>query len=172
MAGVPVIVKRLNKVRGKLLGAVESTPADKWREPPRSGAWSVAEVIAHLTMVEGAITDGAIRMTRNPARPVPLWKRLHAPPVFAEWRFMRRETPIPLDPNLLADQPVMLSRLAALRQRTLAFLEEQGSRDLRAYRWPHPFLGSLNLHQWFEVVARHEFRHTKQIREIVEFFQK
>ncbi len=66
----------------------------------------------------------------------------------------------------------MLSRLAELRLRTLALLEGNRNRELGAYRWPHPFFGSLNFYDWFNVMAYHEARHTKQIREIVDSFQE
>jgi hypothetical protein len=171
MRDVTRIIQRLNSIRTRLESAAHSVPPDLWRKPPRPSAWSAAEVTAHLTMVEGAITEGAIKLLRGGPRSVPLWKRLHLPVWLAGWRGIRVKTPIPLDPTLLAEKEVMLARLAGLRQRTLALLEENRDRDLSAYRRPHPFFGSLNLYQWFEVVAYHEARHTKQIREIVESFQ-
>ena len=72
---------------------------------------------------------------------------------------------------MLAERGEMLSRLAEQRQRTISLLEETCERDLSGYRWPHPFFGSLNFYQWFKLVAYHELRHMKQIREIVETFQ-
>jgi hypothetical protein len=67
---------------------------------------------------------------------------------------------------LLNAKEEMLGELRAARERTLAFLEETSKRDLSAYCWPHPFLGMLNGYEWFEMIARHEIRHTKQMREI------
>jgi hypothetical protein len=34
------------------------------------------------------------------------------------------------------------------------------------YCWPHPFLGMLNVYEWFEMIAAHQLRHTKQMKEI------
>lgn len=172
MPDVPRIIRRLDTARAGLEAAANAVPANFWQKPPRAGTWSAAEVIAHLTMVEGAITDGAIRLLRDAPRRVPLWKRLHLPPRLAGWRGMRAKTPIPLDPKLLAEREEMLARLGSLRRRTLGLLEETRDRELSAYRWPHPFFGSLNFYQWFEVVAYHEARHTRQLREIVETFQE
>jgi len=39
-------------------------------------------------------------------------------------------------------------------------------RDLSKYRMPHPFLGILNMYEWFQLIASHEIRHSKQMREI------
>ena len=172
MADVAPIIERLNHVRAGLESAVSAVPEQLWRKTPRPGAWSAAEVVAHLTMVEGAIADGAARLVRGAPHGVPVWKRLHLPVRLAEWRGVRVKTPVPLDPQLLGEKEAMLARLAGQRQRTLALLEEHRGRELSAYRWKHPFFGSLNYYSWFRMVAHHEARHTKQIREIVETFQK
>ncbi len=172
MTDVGRIIAQLSRVRAGLDSAVNGVPAELWREPPRPGAWSAAEVIAHLTMVEGTITDGAAKRVRGAPPAVPLWKRLHLPVWLAEWRGIRVKTPIPLDPKLLDEKEAMLGRLASLRRRTLALLEDTRGRELSAYRWKHPFFGSLNYYSWFRVVAHHEARHTQQIREIIECFQK
>jgi hypothetical protein len=31
---------------------------------------------------------------------------------------------------------------------------------------PHAFLGTLNAYEWFQMIASHEVRHTKQMKEI------
>ncbi len=172
MSNLARIIRHLYASRAGLEAAANAVPPSYWQKPPRAGAWSAAEVIAHLIMVEGAITDGAIRLVRGAPPRVPLWKRLHLPAWLAGWRSIRARTPISLDPKLVGEKEEMLAQLAGLRRRTLGLLEETHERELSAYRWPHPFLGSLNFYQWFEVVAYHEARHTKQIRDIIESFQE
>jgi hypothetical protein len=71
-----------------------------------------------------------------------------------------------LDHGLLGHKEEMLAELRAARERTLSFLEETQQRDLNVYRWKHAFLGMLNVYEWFEMIASHELRHTKQIKEI------
>ena len=166
------IIDRLGRARAALQATAEAVPAELWRKPPRPGAWSAADVIAHLTMVEEAITNGAAKVVGNTPRHVPFFKRLHLPVRLARWRWLRAKTPIPLNSELIADKEEMLGRLAALRQRTLDFLLEHRTLDLSAYRWPHPFFGSLHVYDWFKLIAHHEARHTQQIREIVDPFQK
>lgn len=166
MPDVTSIVERLHQTRADLLAVVEPIPPDRWRKTPPAGGWSAAEVIAHLSMVEQAILDGAGRGLAKEPRPVPLWKRIHIPPVVAEWRIVKRKTPIPLDPALLADKQLMLDRFAAQRRRTLAFIDANRGRDLSRWRHTHPFFGSLNIYTWFKTIYHHEIRHTKQLREI------
>ena len=61
----------------------------------------------------------------------------------------------------------MLAALRRVREGTFAFLNETDGRNLSAYRFSHPFLGSLSFYGWYCALANHEVRHTKQIREII-----
>jgi hypothetical protein len=38
--------------------------------------------------------------------------------------------------------------------------------------WAHAFLGMLNVYEWFEMIASHELRHTKQIKELAAHLPK
>lgn len=69
-------------------------------------------------------------------------------------------------------QIVGLFERPATRHRALKLIVERSSRDLAPYRRQHPFLGSLNLCEWMRMLAYHEVRHTKQIREIGKSFQR
>ena len=71
-----------------------------------------------------------------------------------------------MDPQLLREKEAMLAELRDIRGRTLALMEETRDRDLSAYRWRHPFLGTLNAYEWFSFLGSHQIRHEKQIREI------
>jgi hypothetical protein len=146
---------------------VERVPAALWQKRPAADRWSVAEVIGHLIMVETAIQQGFAKMLASEPQRVPFWRRLHIPPKLSEYRLLRAETPSPLDSSLVGEKDVMLEEFRALRKRTLALLEANRDRDLSRWRWPDPLFGSLNGWTWFTVIAYHEVRHTKQIREIV-----
>ncbi len=172
MERIKHILERLHQAREGLEAECRTVPAELWRHSLRPGAWSAGEVIAHLTMVEQAITDGAAKLIAAPPRPIPFAKRLHLPVVLAAWRGFKAKTPIPLDSKLVAGREEMLANFAALRGKTVAFLEENAARDLSSYRWRHPFFGQLNFYQWFKLLAYHEERHTKQIREIIKSFRK
>jgi hypothetical protein len=166
------IIERLNAVRTELEALLAEVPEERWQQRPRTGTWSVGEVVAHLTMVEEAIAGGTAKQLSKPPRAVPFWKRLHIPLRVVEWRWPRRESPIPLDATRLAGKAEMLSKFAAARQASLALLEANRNRDLSQYRAPHPFLGSLNYYDWYRLMASHEIRHSKQIREIIQSFRK
>jgi hypothetical protein len=166
MASLEPILEKLARAQHKLLRAADAVPADLWKIPPRPGAWSAAEIIAHVMIIERTVLGAADRIFTKTPRQTPLLKRFRLPFALAEVRLVRMKTPIPIDPELLREKEVMFAELREVRGRTLALIEETRNRDLRVYRWRHPFLGSLNAYQWFSFLASHQIRHEKQMREI------
>lgn len=166
MPEIQPVIEQLNRVRAALLAVADSIPAEQWKRQPPAGGWSTAEVIAHLTMVEEAILQGARKVVAAEPRPTPLWKRLHIPAPLVKYRLLKARTPLPLDPAFVGEKEPMLERIRASRLQTLTFLDENRQRDLRRWRFPHPLLGSLNVHTWFKLLGYHEARHTGQMREI------
>jgi hypothetical protein len=133
---------------------------------PGEGRWSAAELVAHLITAERAILSRLDKLIQMPPSRVPLLKRFHIPLAIVEARIVRRKTPVPTDRQMVQEKEAMLAELRGVRERTLALIYETKPRDLRAYRWRHPFLGYLNVYEWFEFIACHEIRHEKQMREI------
>ncbi len=59
----------------------------------------------------------------------------------------------------------LLREFESTRERTLHFAATtQG--DLRAYAFPHPFLGPLDCYQWLLFLAAHCERHVRQMEEV------
>ena len=160
------LLDKLHRTRENFEAAAGRVPELNWRTPPRDGAWSAAEVVAHVTMVETLMTGAAAEITQEPHLPVPLWKRFHIPVSLVPWRGVRIVSPIPMDTLLLDDRETMLSRLLEQRHRTLSVLQSGAQNSLRKYRVQHPVLGSLHYYDWFRTLAAHDARHTKQLHEI------
>ena len=166
MASAESILDRLARAQHKFLRAAEVIPAELWKMPPQEGAWSAAEVIAHVMSVERSVIGAAERIFQKQPKQIPMLKRFRLPFALVEIRWVRMKTPIPLDPQLLREKEHMLAELREVRGRTLGLIEETRSRDLRVYRWRHVFLGSLNAYEWFSFLASHQIRHEKQMRGI------
>lgn len=160
------IIEKLGKAQFGMLRAADAVSTEQWKTRPAPAVWSAAELIGHVMTVERAVLATADRYLQSPPRHFALIRRVHLPVALAESRVFRVKTPIPLDPELVREKEEMLAELRDVRERTLAFMDETSGRDLSAYCWPHPFLGVLNLYEWMEMVAGHEVRHTKQMREI------
>jgi uncharacterized damage-inducible protein DinB len=166
------IIENLAEAQEKMLRAADAVPASQWRTRPFEGRWSAGEVIGHLVTVERAIISRTDKILRRPPKEVPFFKRLHFPIAVAKSRLIRFKTPIPLDPEAVHEKEELLAELRQVRERTLAFIEETMERDLSKYRMPHPFLGMLNTYQWFQLIASHEIRHSKQMQEIAKTLPK
>ncbi len=171
MRDVAAIVELLNRAHLEFVAACEQIPANRWKKAPANGGWSASEVVAHLTMVEGAVWKGAREELSGRPRRHSLLQKMHIPVALTAWRGIKRKTPIPLDSELVKAREEALESYASARSRTLKFIAEQSSRNLAPYRRPHPILGSLNLYDWMRLLAYHEIRHAKQIREIGKSFQ-
>lgn len=161
------LIDKLQRSREGFEAAARAVLAAHWRTPPVEGAWSAAEVVAHVTMVETLMTGAAAKIAKKPPVAVPLLKRIHIPVAVVAWRTVRVKSPIPLDTLLLDDRDAMLSRLAEQRKRTMAVLDADRETDRRKCRIQHPLLGSLNYYDWFRTLGMHDVRHTKQLREIL-----
>lgn len=160
------VTANLSKAQTGFLLAADAVPAEEWNTQPSEGRWSAAELVAHLVMVERAVIQKADRVAQKTPKRVPLLKRIHLPMVLVESRWIRRKSPVPIDPQMLRDKEIMLAELREARERSLAFLEETRGRDLGEYCWAHPALGTMNTYEWIRFIAAHEVRHTKQMREI------
>jgi hypothetical protein len=165
------ILEHLARSRARLLEVAAGIPEERWEQSQRQGGWSCAEVFTHLTQVESTISSTARKIVEKPPRQLPWYKRLHVPVRVVEYRLLKRRTPIPLDPALLAPKAESVARLEACRRDTLQFVEETRGRELGDYFALHPFLGYLNVYEWLRCIASHEVRHTKQLQEIVESFK-
>ena len=167
---VPTLEPILDKLDGaalRLLRTSDSVPAQYWNARPAQNCWSPAEIIAHVIMVERAVIAYAQKVLTKPPKRFPLHKKLHLPILLAENRIILRKTPIPLDPQLVREKEAALAELRETRDHTLAFLEQTKGQDVSVYRWPHPFLGTLNMYEWFQMIAAHEIRHAKQMQKFV-----
>ena len=170
MKDLSPLLRHLQISRAKFLSVAEAVSDLRWGEAPAPDSWSAAEVIAHVAIIEETTIFGMKRLLRSATMPVPLRKRVHLPLAVATWRGRKVRTPIPLDPERVRDKQESLAGLLATREATVAFIESTRGTDLSLYHHQHPFLGSLNMYEWFRTIGYHELRHAKQIRELVETF--
>ncbi len=171
MPDIARILEHLHATRQKFLDTIASVPDQRWLDAPRVGAWSAAEVVAHVWQVERAVNKNLTRLLSAPPVSIPLRQRLHFPIRISTRRVFRVKTTIPMKSELLGDKDKLIASLADARTVTTEFLEANRDRDLTAYYAPHPFFDKLNVYDWYHFVACHEERHRKQILENVETFQ-
>jgi hypothetical protein len=168
-SSVPEIYEHIDRTRARLFAAVEGLSEGQQTFRPAPGRWSVAELVEHLSIVEGnvaALLDKLLGKAdeAGAAAPAP---GLFADPVSIEEfversRVAKYEAPERIRPTglPLADS---LARLKDSRAALHSLRPRVERADGRALRFPHPAWGPLDLYQWLLFVGAHEDRHLAQI---------
>ncbi len=171
------VIAHVDSARAELLTAVDAIPEPLREARPSEEAWSVAEILEHLTRVEKGVAKlvalkvGEMQMHAAPPKEgddiAPVNFDRFA--VLAD-RANRIEAPervVPLG-EMSAE-----SACAALQETRGLLLDQLHAADglaLSSVRHPHPFLGELDLYEWVQFIGEHERRHVAQIRELAVHF--
>lgn len=162
------LLAHLDRSRTILQEAVDAIPPEKREVRPGSDQWSVAEILEHLSLVEGRITQlldshlagGALggELNRTPIlRPEEIAR------VVARGR--RVEAAESGRPRQGLTSAAAWKTLAATRAAFDRAVVASSGLALGNAVFPHRVLGLLNLYQWIVFVGSHEQRHAAQIRE-------
>ena len=165
---VPEIYEHIDRTRARLIAAVEGLSGEQQTFRPAPGRWSVAELVEHLSIVEGNIVRLLNKLLGKAEESVPAAKASEAfgPVSIEEFversRGVKLEAPESIRPTglPLADS---LARLRDSRAALHALRPRVERADGRALRFPHPAWGPLDLYQWLLFVGAHEDRHLAQI---------
>ncbi len=164
-------ISYLDRNRVALEQAVDAVPDSLRGRRPAPDRWSVADVLEHLTLVEGRVTK-LLGTHVAAAREAGLGAESDASPVLPAMNvatIIDRSEPIVARegslPKGAQDASAALTALVAQRKLLTEFIESVDGLALSDVMVPHPRLGQLNVYQWLIFLAAHEARHTEQIRE-------
>jgi hypothetical protein len=178
-------------VRRKLYARVENLSAAQQTFRPTDDAWSIAEIMEHLSIIEGSMvkligtllakTEGTAAAASasaqdadNAASPA---AAVGSPRPFQPFSMealadavkdKKLEAPERVRPS---GQVALADSLAALRdtRNTIeSFRPRLEAADLSVAAYPHPYWGDLNLAQWLAFIGLHEGRHLAQIKRLME----
>jgi len=153
--------------------AVASVPA-KFRElKPGEARWSVAEVMEHVSLIEGRVA-GLLAMRVAEARANGVGADPETSSVVASYanpaavvdRTTRIVAPKPVVPTGTLDTTASTQALEKSRAALVSALHNANGVSLENLMQTHPVLGPLNLYHWIVAIALHDDRHAAQIREI------
>lgn len=155
--------------RKELLQSFAGVPADRLGRKPADGAWSVAEILDHLGIVESGVAR-LIAKRAGKAREAGLGEEKSTEsvlPSFAQHgvklEAMKMESPTTVYPRANADLQEALDGLKASRESLRAAAGAANGLSLGEIKHTHPLLGELDLYQWIIFLGQHEARHRKQI---------
>jgi uncharacterized damage-inducible protein DinB len=155
----------LQDTRDALVDSVVGLTAQQWEFKPAQDRWSIAEIVAHLVIIEGRIHALIGRMGEAP-EPPPEWNQAEM-----DARILREvpdrsakvQAPAVLCPTEAWSRTEALERFFKTREQTIQLLSGP---SLRGHVLPHPIMGFWDGYQWLVAVGAHGMRHTGQILEV------
>jgi hypothetical protein len=159
--------------RENLRAVVARVPAELRNRKPSPGRWSVAEVLEHLSIVEGRVVmllgpmiESAPAVTAPAAEMAPTSINRAA----LRDRANRISAPDAIQPTGKVSVDEAWAALERSRAELLKVLDAAEGRDLTRISRQHPALGTLDGYQWIASIGGHEERHALQIAEIADTF--
>jgi hypothetical protein len=166
----------IDGTRSRIYERVENLSEEQERSRASAEAWSVCEIVEHLSIIEAQLSkmmemmlakaevesskDGA-EAQQQPMEPFTLdqyiersmGQKYQAP------EFVRPGGGLPLSKALerLRESRAGLRRLQPRMEAT----------NLSQALYPHPAFGPLNLYQWLAFIGLHEARHLRQIESLI-----
>ncbi|MEA2542820.1 MAG: hypothetical protein QOH35_4186 [Acidobacteriaceae bacterium] len=157
--------RHLSVTRGFLVESVGGLYPAQWEFKPASDAWSAAENMEHIVLVESGIH--AIIEGMNEALGAPPEGDRREMDEFILNRIPKRSQKVKASvrayPTGRWSGPEALQQFVQCREQSIRLLV---SRRLRAHVFPHPLFGPWDGYQWLLAAASHGARHTEQIREV------
>ena len=157
--------RHLSVTRGFLLESVGGLSPAQWDFKPASDAWSAAENMEHIVLVESGIHAIIERMKEARGLP-PEGDRREMDEFILNQIPKRSRKAKALEracPTGRWSGPESLQQFVQCREHSIRLLL---TRQLRAHAVPHPLFGPWDGYQWLLAAASHGARHTEQIREV------
>jgi uncharacterized damage-inducible protein DinB len=163
----------LDETRAAIVRAVAPLSPENAARRPHADAWSVNEILTHLSLVEPGVAkriaksvgkakgEGLERETSNE----PVMRALDGP----EYGILREKQVAPefVDPKAVLPLPEALAMLASSREGLRHAMAEADGWALEKVVARHPRLGEIDMYQWLLFLGHHEKRHLGQLERTV-----
>ena len=177
-SSVEDIYRAIDEVRARLVARVESLDEEAQNFRPEESAWTVAEIVEHLsvlehklsqlmTMMVGKVESVAAAAGGGAAPGGAHFKPFSLDEHAARARGEKYVAPEEIRPRGGVALPDSLARLRESRAALAALRPRIERADFAAATYPHPAFGPLNLYQWLAFIGLHEQRHLAQIERLL-----
>lgn len=161
-----------NKIHGKFHAVVSALAADQALALAEEEKWSVAQIVEHVSLVEGGIVRICSRLISKAEAAGQM-----SSGVLDLSEFMQKADGI-TDVKLEAPEVVHPVNGRSIAN-SLEVMEENGRAfdelrprlekfDCNAHKFPHPYLGDLSALEWLTLAGGHKIRHLRQIKRVLE----
>src|SRR5512143_151798 len=163
----------LDETRAAVIRAVAPLSPEEAARRPSPGAWSVDEILTHLSLVEPGVAKRVAKSVGR-AKGEGLERETSVAPILgcldgpALDRLNEKQTaPEIVDPKSVLSMSEALAALALSRESLRHAMAEADGWALEKVVAPHLRLGTLDMYQWLVFLGRHERRHLAQIERAI-----
>jgi hypothetical protein len=171
---VAQIFETIDETRSRLFNRVGGLSDEQVNSRPDKGAWTVAEIVEHLAIIENKLlrmmtvmltkAEGAGAASGNSPveiKPFSLDKLIERS---QKEKYSAPEAVRPTGEVPLADS---LARMRRSRADLHALRPRVEKTNLSGATYPHPFAEALNFYEWLAFIGVHEERHLRQIESVL-----
>ena len=167
---VAQIIEEIDKTRERLYQRVEGLTDEQANARPNPNAWTPAEMVEHLALLEGRLLRMMTMMLTKAesagargtdAAPV-LMKPFTLDEFIERARNEKYTAPEAVRPGGQVSLADSLANLRRSREELRALRPRIEAVDLSTVTYPHPAFGPLNFYQWLALIGMHEERHLRQ----------
>lgn len=167
------IAEFLEETRAAVVRAVEHLSPEDAARRPGPEAWSVDEILTHLSLVEPGVAKRIAKSVRL-AREAGLARETSDASVLgsldgAAFEILRVKQVAPefVEPKTVLSLPEALGALAHSRESLRHAMGEVDGWALETVVAPHPRLGTIDMYQWLVFLGAHERRHLAQLERAI-----
>jgi hypothetical protein len=173
--GVAQIFETIDETRERLYQRVEGLTDEQANAHTHANAWSVTDIMEHLTIMEDRLAR-MMKVMLAKAEGVSVDSNggtIEIKP-FSLDRFIERSqgekyvAPEAVRPSGTVHLPDLLARMRASREELRALQPRIEATDLSMATYSHPAFGPLNFYQWLAFIGLHEQRHLDQIESVLQ----
>jgi hypothetical protein len=167
------IAEFLEETRAAVVRAVAPLSPEDAARRPEADAWSVDEILTHLSLVEPGVAK-RIAKSVGQAKGEGLLRETSVESVMRsldgaalEALLKKQVAPEFVEPKTVLSLSESLAALAVSRDGLRQAMEKADGWALEQVVAPHPRLGTLDMYQWLLFLGHHERRHLAQLERTI-----
>ena len=167
------IAASLEETRAAVVRAIENLSPEDAARRPGPDAWSVNEILTHLSLVEPGVAK-RIAKSVGQAKGEGLPREVSVESVMRSldgpaFSLLREKQVAPefVDPKTVLPLPDALAMLMRSRDGLRRAMADADGWSLEQVVAPHPRLGMLDMYQWLLFLDHHERRHLAQLERTI-----
>ncbi len=161
------------KIREKTKQLAASLSEAQTTNMPEDGQWTFAAMFEHIAIVQDGMTKITAKLLneakaseKNSNGEAILTEEFRSKAAAAqELKLQAPEQVVPTGKMSIAESLAKMDETQKTLEEMRPLFETVECSD---FKFPHPFMGKLNAHEWLTLIGGHEARHLRQLAEMLE----